>query len=69
LTAHCTEPTEEQVDGSYFYWNEKDGFRLVIITKGKTVTYPFPRARVFAHMSSLCEALKKEETGTGFSGF
>lgn len=65
MTAHCA-PTDEPIDGSYVYFRDS-GYFLVIITKGKTHTFPMAKARLLPMMSSALEAMKKEETGSGFA--
>lgn len=66
MTAHCT-PTEEPIDGAYFYFRD-GGYHLVIITKGKTHAFPMAKARCYSMLSSFLEAMKKEDTGSGFAG-
>ena len=59
--------TGKPLEGSYIYYRDGE-YSLVVIADGKTYEWPMEKQRVLRLMSSGLEAMKKQETGSGWVG-
>lgn len=59
---------QPEIEGAYFYLRD-DGYHLAIVSGGKTIEYRLQKGRIYAILSSALEAMKRDETGVGFTGF